>query len=103
MSESKITIRYFGLLHDIVGKRSETFRINGDSSALDLVGKIASKHGKRFQDFVFDSTGNIRSGIAFAINGSSIDRSLLDKTECRDISEFVILPPISGGKVGEAF
>ncbi len=91
------------MLHDIVGKRSEIMNIDGSGSALDLVRAISSEHGKEFRDFVFDSKGRIRSGLAFAVNGSSVQKSALSKTKCRDISEFVILPPISGGCSGTKF
>jgi len=97
MAVSKVTIRYFGMLRDIVGKRSETLSIDDGSTTMDLLRRISSEHGKRFQDFVFESDGKIRSGLAFAINGISVDRSSITKTACKDVEEFVILPPISGG------
>jgi molybdopterin converting factor small subunit len=87
------------MLHEIVGKRSEVLKIDDSASAINLVEVISSRHGKKFQDFVFDQNGRIRSGLAFAVNGISIERSMLSKTKCRDISEFVILPPISGGNI----
>ncbi len=85
------------MLHDIAGKRSEVLSIDSSKSAMDLIRTIASRNGKRFQDFVFDADGKILSGLAFAINGVSVQKAALNKTKCGDISEFVILPPISGG------
>jgi len=93
----KIVVRYYGMLHDIVGRRSEVLTIDGSKSASDLVAEISARHGKSVQDFIFETNGKIRAGLAFAVNGSSIPRSLLSKTTCKEISEFVILPPISGG------
>jgi len=95
---TKVGVRYFGILHDLVGKRSETLTVGESDTILDLVKLISSKHGKKFEEFVFDSKGKIRPGLAFAINGSSVERSSLGKTECKDVKEFVILPPISGGR-----
>ena len=97
LSSTNITIRYFGMLHDIVGKRSESLSIDSSKNAMDLLQKLSDKNGKRFREFVFDSGGKIRSGLAFAIDGVSVQRSSLSKIKCKDISEFVILPPISGG------
>jgi molybdopterin converting factor small subunit len=94
---AKILVRYYGMLHDIAGKRSESIIADDTASALELVRAISSKNGKKFQDFVFDSEGRLAEGLAFAIDGSSIQKSQLAKTKCKDISEFVILPPISGG------
>jgi len=95
---TKVAVRYFGMLHDLAGMRSETFNVDESDTVLDLVKLISSKHGKRFEDFVFDPKGKIRPGIAFAVDGSSVERSSLGKTACKDVKEFVILPPISGGR-----
>jgi len=92
-----ITVRYFGMLREIAGKRSEIVTIDDLSSGVDLLDSITNKHGKKFRDFVFDSHGKIRQGLAFAVNGSSVQKTTLSRTKCKNISEFVILPPISGG------
>jgi molybdopterin converting factor small subunit len=99
---AKILVRYYGMLHDITGKRSESIIVEDSVSALDLVRKISVKNGKKFEEFVYDPDGKLREGLAFAIDGSSVQKSQLAKTKTKDISEFVILPPISGG-VLEAF
>lgn len=85
------------MLHDIVGKRSEIVNINSDETVMGLVKMISFGHGERFQNFIFDKKGKIRPGLAFAIDGNSIEKSKLTRTKCKDVSEFVILPPISGG------
>jgi molybdopterin converting factor small subunit len=85
------------MLHDITGKRSEVLSIDPTKSAIDLIQRIALKNGKRFEDFVYDDSRKLRSGLAFAVNGVSVEKAALKKTKCRDIAEFVILPPISGG------
>lgn len=85
------------MLHDIVGKRSEIIAVEDSDSIKDLIEILSSNHGKQFTDFVFDSNGKVRSDLAFAIDGSSIDRSAVLRRKCKGISEFAILPPISGG------
>lgn len=85
------------MLHDIVGKRSEPWTIDDSENVMNLIRAISSKYGKRFDDFVFDSDRKIRPGLAFAVNGTSIQKSMLTKTKCKNVNEFVILPPISGG------
>jgi MoaD family protein len=96
LTVTRVNIKYFGMLHDIVGKRSEVLSVESSNTAMDLVEILSKRHGARFRDFVFESN-DIRPGLAFAINGSSVDRAVLSKTKCKEISEFVILPPISGG------
>jgi molybdopterin converting factor small subunit len=93
----KIAVRYYGMLHDLVGKRSEILGIDEKETASELVKMITSKHGKKVEDFVFEPNGKLRSGLAFAVNGNSIDTPMLSRIRCGEITEFVILPPISGG------
>ena len=85
------------MLHDLAGKRSEVLSVDPASSAMDLIQRIVLKNGKRFQDFIYDDSGQLRSGLAFAVNGVSVEKAALKRAKCRDIAEFVILPPISGG------
>jgi len=94
---AQITLRYFGILREIVGKRIEIISIEDSSTGVDLLNSVSDTHGKKFKDFVFESDGKIRQGLTFAVNGSSIQKSTLSRTRCKNISEFVILPPISGG------
>ena len=94
---AQISVRYFGMLRDIVGKRNETVALPDSSNAVDVINYLSKSHGSKFKEFVFDSDGKIREGITFAVDGSSVQQSSLSKIKCMDISEFVILPPISGG------
>jgi len=94
---SQIKVLYFGILREIVGLRQEIMEIDDKTPAIEIVSKLAEKHGKRFRDFVFDSEGKTRAGLAYAVNGDTIEESALAKTKCKEVKEFVILPPISGG------
>src|SRR5271169_1028640 len=95
---ARITVRYFGMLREIVGKRSEIVTIEDTSKGVELLNSISKIHGKKFSDFVFDTNGELRQGLSFAVNGSSVQEPAFLKMNCKLISEFVILPPISGGK-----
>ena len=92
-----VNVRYFGILRETAKRREEKIEIDDAASALDLIELISTKHGQKFRNFVFDNKGKPNEGLAFAVNGFSLERSKLAKTKCKDISEFVILPPISGG------
>ncbi|MDA4111160.1 MAG: MoaD/ThiS family protein [Thaumarchaeota archaeon] len=94
-----VKIRYFGILREISRKKEEDIEIDNSSTALDLIEIISSKNGPKFRNFVFEKNGKLNEGLAFAVNGYSIDRSKLSKTKCYNITEFVILPPISGGRM----
>jgi len=97
LSMAEIKILYFGVLKEIVGSRQEKLEIEDSVPAVEIVSKLAERHGKRFHDFVMDSKGRTRAGLAYAVNGDTVEESALEKTKCKDVNEFVILPPISGG------
>jgi molybdopterin converting factor small subunit len=94
---AEIWIRYFGPLREAVGRRSEKITVDDSASLRELLEKLTNIHGPKFRNFVFAPTGKIRQGIAFAIDGNTISSSQLPKIKSRNIEEFVILPPISGG------
>jgi molybdopterin converting factor small subunit len=94
---ARVSVLYFGPLYDIVGKRREWINIPDSSNLLDLIDELKRKHGERFFSFAYDSKRRLRESLAFAVDGASISKSELKKIKCADVSEFVILPPISGG------
>ena len=85
------------MLREIAGKREETLQMEDSSSAVDLIRVLSSKHSQRFSEIVFDKKGNLREGFAYAVNGDTVNETKLASTKCRDVHEFAILPPISGG------
>jgi molybdopterin converting factor small subunit len=85
------------MLRELAQKREEKIIIDDDASLSKLIRIIAEKNGQKFLDFVFDRPGRLREGIAFAADGQTISRASLSRTRCGSISEFAILPPISGG------
>lgn len=94
---ARIRVRYFGVLHEITGKRSENVEIEDTAMISDLIKKLAKLHGQRLNEYVFGSNNKLKDGFAYAINGDSVSESELSKLKCKDVSEFAILPPISGG------
>ncbi len=94
---AEVVVRYFGILREIARRSVEKVSIDDSSTAFDLIAEISRRHGDKFKNFVFDSKGKPRKSIAFAVNGDSVAYYRLQSTKCNKISEFVILPPISGG------
>lgn len=92
-----VKVKYFGMLREIVGSREERLKVDDQLSASEVIKLLAEKHGDQFSEFVLEKDGSLRNGFAYAINGSSVSESKLSSTKCKDVYEFVILPPISGG------
>ena len=93
----EIKVMYFGMLRELAGKRQEVIRASESSTTQELLERLGKLHGQKFVDFIFDSKGKVRDGIAFAVNGDSVSVSKLARIHSKDVNEFAILPPISGG------
>ncbi len=94
---TEVTVRYFGILHELSGKRGEKVKIDDDSSLAVLVSSLSARHGAKFKAFLYGPDGKLSSSLAFAADGDTIPRSKLGSVKCGNVKEFVILPPISGG------
>ncbi len=75
----------------------EEITIEDSASIKDLIERLAKIHGRKLSEYVFDYDQKVKDGFAYAVNGDSLPESELSKVKCKDVSEFVILPPISGG------
>jgi molybdopterin converting factor small subunit len=85
------------MLREASGKTAEKISLNDSDSARDLISKVVELNNNRFRELILDSKGKIRNSFVFAVNGDTIPYSRLRSLRSRDISEFAILPPISGG------
>ena len=94
---AKVVVRYFGILRELVGKRDEKLTIEDSASINELIESVSKIHGDKFSEYVFDSNGRLRKGFVYAINGDTVSEGRLANIKCKEVSEFAILPPISGG------
>ncbi len=96
---ASVTVLYFGMLRELSRgkKRQERLEIDDRATLAELIEEISERNGPKFRDYIFDASGKLKSALAFAVNGDSIESYVLNSKECRGVKEFVILPPISGG------
>jgi molybdopterin converting factor small subunit len=94
---AEVVVRYFGILRELAGKRVETIKIEDEATLIELVRHLITRHDPKFKNFLFHEDGNLSKSLAFAVDGDSIPASKLSTKKCREVGEFVILPPISGG------
>jgi molybdopterin synthase sulfur carrier subunit len=92
-----IELRYYAMLREAAGKRSEIIEIPDDSKFEDLMEIIVEKYGKRFRKYVFDDTGKEREYLSFMVNGVSIHSREGFKTLLSEGDLVAILPPVGGG------
>lgn len=93
----KVTMKFFTTLREITGKREEEIKSSGDLTVDELLEQLSKKHGRRFTDYVYDETGNVRSYLQFLVNGRSITTMQSFKTRLRDGDSIAIIPPVGGG------
>ena len=93
----KVTAKFFTTLREITGKKEEEIKSSGDLTVDELLEQLSKKHGRRFTDYVYDETGNVRSYLQFLVNGRSITTMQGFKTRLREGDSVAIIPPVGGG------
>ncbi len=93
----KVTAKFFTTLREITGKREEEIKSSGDLTVDELLEQLSKKYGRRFTDYVYDETGNVRSYLQFLVNGRSITTMQGFKTRLREGDSVAIIPPVGGG------
>ena len=94
----RISVQYFASLREIVGQREETITLDKETSVLELLQLLASKHGKDFERYVFERDGGTpKAYLQFLVDGQSISRLDGLQTALPDNSKFAIIPPVGGG------
>jgi molybdopterin synthase sulfur carrier subunit len=92
-----IEIRYYAMLREAAGKRSEIIEIPEGSRFEDLMEIVVEKYGMRFRKYVFDDTGKKRDYLSFMVNGVSVHSREGFKTPLSEGDVVALLPPVGGG------
>jgi len=90
----KITVRVFGDISAIIGRRHE-IELNEGATITTIAAKIGEKTGQR-QGYL----GEFHVGgkdLAILVNGKSIDMMDGTQTKLRDGDEVVVMQPTAGG------
>ena len=94
MVTMKITVRVFGDISAIIGRRHE-IELNEGATITTIAAKIGEKTGQR-QGYL----GEFHVGgkdLAILVNGKSIDMMDGTQTKLRDGDEVVVMQPTAGG------
>jgi molybdopterin synthase sulfur carrier subunit len=92
-----VKVKYFTTLREIVGKKEEQIQLSQAFTLEALLKQLSRKYGEDFEDYIYDSLGNVRGHLQFLINGKSSSTEQGMKTKLRDGNELAILPPVGGG------
>jgi MoaD family protein len=95
-----VSVRYFTVLREIVGKKEETIEFpKGQKATVNSVLKcLSTKYGKEFDEYVYDpKTGEVKGFLQFLVNGRSLSGAKPMESPLSDGDVLAILPPVSGG------
>lgn len=94
----KVKAQYFAIVREIVGQHEEVLDLPREITVLDLLKFLATKHGEKFRQYVFDPrSGDPRPYLQFLINEESIATLNGFSTTLSENSIFAIIPPVGGG------
>jgi MoaD family protein len=96
----RVSVRYFTVLREIVGKKEETIEfLKGQKATVSSVLKcLSTKYGKEFDEYVYDpKTREVKGFLQFLVNGRSLSGAKSIESPLSDGDVLAILPPVSGG------
>ena len=94
-AEIPITMTYAGQLAGLVGVSEETTPVKEGTALTSFLRDTAVRHGERFQERLFDDSGELRRALVISIDG----KHALEPTELTLTKpcEIFIMTPIAGG------
>ncbi|MBI4258784.1 MAG: MoaD/ThiS family protein [Thaumarchaeota archaeon] len=96
----EVTVKYFGLIRSIVGKKEETFSLPDGSNVKLLFAKLIAKYGQRFSELVMDPDGELTSEAIVLLDGEDVrnkDRLETTLEGSKEAHLVVVSPAALGG------
>lgn len=100
---TRVKINFYGLIKDVVDKRSDEVALPAGASVEDLLQLLAKQYGERFRNRVLTKQGQLQRTVKLVVNNQPIDPADLGSslTASNDSSSaevtVLIFPPVFGG------
>ena len=93
----EVELRYYAMVRDAAGKRSETLALPDGATVMYLINHLIGLYGDRFRGYVYDDDGRLLDYLMFSVN--VVDIRSLDgyETVLRAGDRVFVMPPIGGG------
>jgi len=96
-SEVEVEIKYYAMLRDKAGRKTEVVTLPPKSSVRDLVDTLIERYGDEFANYIYDGEKRVRDYLSFMLNGINVNSLEGFGTVLEDGDTFSMLPPIGGG------
>ena len=93
----EISISFFSILEDIVGRSDVMIHLDENAKVIDLIKELIKEFGEEFQKNILDSNGDINKYIILGINGKDVRSKEGLETPIHKDDDVVFLPAIAGG------
>jgi MoaD family protein len=93
----EVEVRYYTVLREITGNRSEKVTLKPKSVIQDLLNYLVEKHGETFESYVYSGNNRLNRNISLMLNGVNIRNIQGFKTPLDKDDIISFLPPVGGG------
>ena len=95
-----VHIRFFTILRELLGKKTETIEFQGTSivTVESVLKRLTDLYGQAFFNYVFNKeTGTVKKYLAFLVNGLNVMPNEGLQTRLKNDDVLAIIPPVGGG------
>lgn len=95
--QMKIEVKFFTSLREITGKKIDEIESQNSITVDELLTFLSDKYGKKFMEYIYDESGQIREFLSFLVSGKNINKLQGFDTKLQNGDVLAILPPVGGG------
>jgi molybdopterin converting factor small subunit len=99
----RVKINFYGLIKDVVDKRSDEVELPTEASVGDLLQLLAKNYGDRFRNRVLTKEGQLQRTVKIVVNNQQLDSAQLNSSLASNKDSpsaevtVLIFPPVFGG------
>jgi MoaD family protein len=100
----RVKVKFYGLIKDVVDKRSDEVELPTEASVGDLLRLLAKNYGDRFRNRVLTKEGQLQRTVKIVVNNQQLDSAQLNSSlatnkDSPSSAEVTVLifPPVFGG------
>ncbi len=92
----RINVRFFTVLREMTGRRTEDIVVRDDADVRDILELLSERHGDKFRTYLFEGD-KLREHMHVLLDGVNVVTLNGLGTKLRDNSTLAIVPPVGGG------